>query len=49
VAASPHNHLYRSRELIVNSSGNGAVFIRALGQMDFGPIAFAFFATTTEA
>ena len=34
LVASPRNHLYRTSELIVNSPGNGAVFIRVLGQMD---------------
>jgi hypothetical protein len=34
VAASPRNHLYRTSELIVNSPGNGAVFVRVLAQTD---------------
>jgi hypothetical protein len=43
VVASPRNHLYRTHELIVNSPGNGAVFIRILGQMDHsGDVAYEF-------
>jgi hypothetical protein len=34
LVASPRNHLYRTSELIVNGPGNGAVFIRVLGQMN---------------
>jgi hypothetical protein len=34
VVASPRNHLYRTRELFVNSPGDGAVLIRVLGQMN---------------
>src|SRR4029077_16243755 len=34
LVASPRNHLYGTSELIVNGPGNGAVFIRVLGQMD---------------
>ncbi|MET0675539.1 MAG: hypothetical protein ABW175_07050, partial [Bradyrhizobium sp.] len=37
------NHLYRTSEPIVNSPGNGAFFIRALGKMDHpGDVAHEF-------